>query len=102
MLYFNITLPSTLRSSKWSFPIMSLIHTTCLVHPFSLIWSPKQCFVRCTDHNPPRFAVFTTPLLGPNITLGLCSSLNVRPSYGYGTRLLNMYPHQWSQFKKYY
>jgi len=64
-LYFNITLPSTLRSSKWSFPIMSLIHATCLVHPFSLTWSPTQCLVKCTDPNPPRFVVFTTPLLGP-------------------------------------
>ena len=50
---------------------MSLIHATRLVHPFSLIWSPKQCSVRCTYHNPPRFVVLTTPLLGPNIALSL-------------------------------
>jgi hypothetical protein len=71
---------------------MSLIHATYLVRPFSLIWSPKQCLVRCTDHNPPHFVVFTTPLVGPNIALSLCSSLNVRISYDYGTRLPNMYP----------
>jgi hypothetical protein len=74
-----------------SLSITSLIHATCLVYPFSLTWSPKQCLVRCTDHKPPRFVVFTTPLLGPKTALNLCSSLNVRPSYDYGTRLPNMY-----------
>jgi len=53
--YFNITLPSTLRSSKGSFPIMSLIQSTCLVHAFSLICITQTMFGEVYRSQPSSF-----------------------------------------------
>ena len=73
-LYFNIILPFTPGSCKWSsslrFSLNPYMHLSCspyVLHalPISvfLIWSSEWYLVRNTEHKAPPYAVFSTPLL---------------------------------------
>ena len=101
-IHFNISLPYTPRSSKWSLslksphqnavcnsPVPHMCHMTCPSHSSSFD-HPNNIWWGSTDHKAPRYVFFsTTPislsLLGPNIffstllsnTLKLCSSLKL-------------------------
>jgi hypothetical protein len=73
-IHFNIALPSTPRSSRWSLfpqvsppnPCTQLSSSQYLLHdpPISsfLFWSPEY-LVRITDNKTPCHVVFSTPLL---------------------------------------
>ena len=98
-IHFNIILPPTPGSPKWSlslkFPHQNHVYDSPLPHmcymPISYfsILSPKQYWVRSRDHSALHYVVsstpITSPLLGSNIllstlfsnTLSLRSSLNV-------------------------
>jgi len=95
-IHFNIILPSTHRSSKWSLyfksPHQNVLCTSIISHTlphappilFFLFLSPKYYLVSSTDRKAPCYVVFSTLLLRlPSYfpflnTLSLCSSLSVR------------------------
>ena len=99
---FNIILPLTLWSSKWSISLRFSPPKPCIYPsstPYALhappisffsISSYKQYLVSSTDHSAPHYVVFSTPVtttsfLGPKIllntlfsdTLSLRTSVNV-------------------------
>jgi len=65
-IHFNIILPYTPRSPKWSlclsYPHQNPVYTLP-VHLTVLICSPEQYMMSSTDHKALRYVVFSCPLL---------------------------------------
>jgi len=108
-IHFNIIIPSTPGSSKWSLSLrfphqnpVSLSLSPYVLHALSIsffsIWSPEQYWVSSTDHSAPHYVVFshspvTSSLLGPNILLGtlFSNTLSLRSSISVSDQVSHPY-----------